>query len=299
MAAKRAAKKTAKRAVKKSKVKPAERAVKKASKKVSARSSAKKTKVKAKNRAVKKAAPKKSVKKSAKKSVKKVAKKSAAKRKALSVKVEVPEVPTRGPLTPSSTPVATTRLAQGNSAINATASTGERKNLEKGGSAKKKGSGPFFFILIGIVAIALIVFSQTSDDDTSSNSNSSNGVATASPTPSASPSPSATESEDSASAPASYDPPTGIVAQYTNSEKSGATVFWKAPASTDGISGYAIQIQRNGGAREDLSSTPATQFNLDISKGSSNGWTSFIVQTIYSDGTIVDGKVFGLSGQWS
>ena len=107
------------------------------------------------------------------------------------------------------------------------------------------------------------------------------------------------ETTEETTAPASYDGPIGIVAQYTNSEKSAATIFWKAPASTDGITGYAIQIQRNGGAREDLSSTPSTQFTLDITKSETSGWTSFIVQTVYSDGTVVDGKVFGLPGQWN
>lgn len=127
-----------------------------------------------------------------------------------------------------------------------------------------------------------------------------------SPTPVASDEPSEEASEEATEdgteevvAPASYDAPTGIVAQYTNSEKSAATIFWNAPASTDGITGYSVQIQRNGGAREDLSSTPSTQFTLDITKSDSTGWTSFIVQTVYSDGEVVDGKVFGLPGQWN
>lgn len=109
----------------------------------------------------------------------------------------------------------------------------------------------------------------------------------------------AEESTEESAAPSSYDGPTGIVAQYTNGEKTTATIFWKAPASTDGITGYAVQIQRNGGAREDLSSAPATQFTLDITKSESTGWTSFIVQTVYSDGEVADGKVFGLPGQWN
>jgi len=106
------------------------------------------------------------------------------------------------------------------------------------------------------------------------------------------------DSTENTGTPTAYEGPTGIVAQYTNSDKSAATIFWKAPASTDGVTGYAIQIQRNGGARADLSSTPATQFSLDITKSDTSGWTSFIVQTVYSDGTVTDGKVFGLPGQW-
>jgi len=123
-----------------------------------------------------------------------------------------------------------------------------------------------------------------------------------SPSPVASEEPSEEATEEPAEEvtnPTSYDGPTGIVAQYTNSDKSAATIFWKAPAMTDGITGYAVQIQRNGGAREDLSSTPSTQFTLDITKGDSTGWTTFIVQTVYADGEVVDGKPFGLPGQWN
>ena len=109
---------------------------------------------------------------------------------------------------------------------------------------------------------------------------------------------SSADSTENAGTPTAYEGPTGIVAQYTKSDKSAATIFWKAPASTEGVTGYAIQIQRNGGARADLSSTPATQFSLDITKSDTSGWTSFIVQTVYSDGTVTDGKVFGLPGQW-
>ncbi|MGA0867235.1 MAG: hypothetical protein ACO3QV_07965 [Candidatus Nanopelagicaceae bacterium] len=160
--------------------------------------------------------------------------------------------------------------------------------------------------MIGVIAVALIVLSQRGGD---SDESGSGMVAeeTASPMPSEEATEEAEEeSEEPAeeateepSTPSSYDAPTGIVAQYTNSDKSAATIFWKAPASTDGITGYAIQIQRNGGAREDLSSTPSTQFTLDITKSESSGWTSFIIQTVYADGEVVDGKVFGLPGQWN
>lgn len=157
-----------------------------------------------------------------------------------------------------------------------------------------------------MLAVALIFASQSSDD---SDDNSGNGTVveeSTSPTPVASEEPSeeptAEESEepsDEVGAPSSYEGPTGIVAQYTNSDKSAATIFWKAPAATDGITGYSVQIQRNGGAREDLSSTPSTEFTLDITKSDTSGWTTFIVQTVYSDGEVIDGKPFGLPGQWN
>jgi len=273
--------------------------VKKAAKKSVAKKSVAKRAAKrpAKKSTVKKAVAKRPAKKVAKRATKKLAKKVAKKSTARGVSaasITIPEVPTRGVVTPSSTPAP---------AAKSTAST-----TSSTAAAKKKGSGSFFFILIGVLAIALIFASQSGDsDDKGSGTMIEEST---SPTPEASDEAteeateetteeSTEETTEETTTPASYDAPTGIVAQYTNSEKSAATIFWKAPASTDGITGYAIQIQRNGGAREDLSSTPSTQFTLDITKSEASGWTSFIVQTVYADGQVVDGKVFGLPGQWN
>jgi hypothetical protein len=262
-------------------------------KKAAKKSVAKKAVVKRPAKKAAKRATKRVAKRATKRVAKKVAKKSAA-RGAGAASITIPEVPTRGVVTPTSTPAP---------AAKSTASTPTSTP-----AAKKKGSGPFFFVLIGVLAIALIFASQSGDSD----DKGSGTMIEESTSPSPEASDEATEeaaeetteesteetTEETAS-PASYDAPTGIVAQYTNSEKSAATIFWKAPASTDGITGYAIQIQRNGGAREDLSSTPSTQFTLDITKSETSGWTSFIVQTVYADGQVVDGKVFGLPGQWN
>ena len=275
------------------------KSVKKAAKKSVAKKSVAKKAAKrpAKKSTVKKAVAKRPAKKVAKRATKKLAKKVAKKSTARGVSaasITIPEVQTRGVVTPSSTPAP---------AAKSTAST-----TSSTAAAKKKGSGPFFFILIGVLAIALIFASQSGDsDDKGSGTMIEEST---SPTPEASDEAteeateetteeSTEETTEETTTPASYDAPTGIVAQYTNSEKSAATIFWKAPASTDGITGYAIQIQRNGGAREDLSSTPSTQFTLDITKSEASGWTSFIVQTVYADGQVVDGKVFGLPGQWN
>jgi hypothetical protein len=266
------------------------KSVKKAAKKSPAKKSvAKKAVVKRPAKKAAKRATKRVAKRATKRVAKKVAKKSTA-RGAGAASITIPEVPTRGVVTPTSTPAP---------AAKSTASTPTSTP-----AAKKKGSGPFFFILIGVLAIALIFASQSGDSD----DKGSGTMIEESTSPSPEASDEATEeaaeetteetTEETAS-PASYDAPIGIVAQYTNSEKSAATIFWKAPASTDGITGYAIQIQRNGGAREDLSSTPSTQFTLDITKSEASGWTSFIVQTVYADGQVVDGKVFGLPGQWN
>jgi len=273
--------------------------VKKAAKKSVAKKSVAKKAAKrpAKKSTVKKAVAKRPAKKVAKRATKKLAKKVAKKSTARGVSaasITIPEVPTRGVVTPSSTPAP---------AAKSTAST-----TSSTAAAKKKGSGPFFFILIGVLAIALIFASQSGDSDdkgsgtmieeTTEETTEATDEATEESTEETTEE-STEETMEETTSPASYDAPTGIVAQYTNSEKSTATIFWKAPASTDGITGYAIQIQRNGGAREDLSSTPSTQFTLDITKSEASGWTSFIVQTVYADGQVVDGKVFGLPGQWN
>ena len=275
------------------------KSVKKAAKKSVAKKSVAKRAAKrpAKKSTVKKAVAKRPAKKVAKRATKKLAKKVAKKSTARGVSaasITIPEVPTRGVVTPSSTPAP---------AVKSTAST-----TSSTAAAKKKGSGPFFFILIGVLAIALIFASQSGDSDdegsgtmieeTTEETTEATDEATEESTEETAEE-STEETTEETTTPASYDAPTGIVAQYTNSEKSTATIFWKAPASTDGITGYAIQIQRNGGAREDLSSTPSTQFTLDITKSEASGWTSFIVQTVYADGQVVDGKVFGLPGQWN
>jgi len=47
-----------------------------------------------------------------------------------------------------------------------------------------------------------------------------------------------------------------------------------------------------------ISTVPASQLSLDITKSDTAQWSSFKVSTVYDDGTVVGGKVFGLPGQW-
>ena len=90
--------------------------------------------------------------------------------------------------------------------------------------------------------------------------------------------------------------PVGIVAQYT---ATGATIFWKAPADGTEAANYNVEIRSNGGDWKLISTVPATQFSLDITKGDATGWCSFRVSTVLEDGTVVGGKVFGLPGQYA
>jgi len=90
--------------------------------------------------------------------------------------------------------------------------------------------------------------------------------------------------------------PVGIVAQYT---ATGATIFWKAPANGAKVANYNVEIRSNNGDWKLISTVPATQFSLDITKGESTGWCSFRVSSILDDGTVDGGKVFGLPGQYA
>jgi hypothetical protein len=47
-----------------------------------------------------------------------------------------------------------------------------------------------------------------------------------------------------------------------------------------------------------ISTVPATQTSLDITKNSADGWSSFRVSAVYGSGS-VGGLVFGLPGQYS
>ena len=90
--------------------------------------------------------------------------------------------------------------------------------------------------------------------------------------------------------------PTGIVAHYTST---GATIFWAAPAGATGLSNFNVEIAANGGSWKLISTVPASQLSLDITKGAADGWSSFRVSAVYSDGKVVGGKVFGLPGQYA
>jgi hypothetical protein len=95
---------------------------------------------------------------------------------------------------------------------------------------------------------------------------------------------------------ATHAAPTGIVAHYTST---GATIFWQPATGATGITNFNVEIASNGGAWKLISTVPASQLSLGVTKGASDGWCSFRVSAVYSDGTVVAGKVFGLPGQYS
>lgn len=250
---------------------------------------AKKTARKAPKKAVKKAAKKSTKRSSAKKSnARKVAKKSVKKSSKRASKnsssYKVPPVPLSGSRSSVSTISTTPKPA-----------TSSYSAPKKANSSSGSSNKVMFAVILGIVilAVAVIAKGSSSDDE----------ATTVTPTPAASESVMPTESASPAAsttpAPlAAHGAPIKIVAHYT---ATGATVFWKAPATaTEGITGYNLELRSgNTGEWKLVATVPATQFSQDITKNDSTGWYQVKVSTVYSDGEVVAGKIFGLPGSWA
>ena len=154
-----------------------------------------------------------------------------------------------------------------------------------------------FAVIVGIVLLALVVVAR--------NSSTTSRSSTVTPAPAASTSAEATPAQTEAAPAATssavsepsagHDAPTNIVAHYT---ASGVTVFWNTPAAATDITGYNVEIRVNSGEWMLVSTTPASQLSLDVAKSDSASWTQFRVSTVYKDGTVVGGKVFGIPGTY-
>ena len=250
---------------------------KKAAKKVAKKAPAKKVAKKAAKKApAKKVAAKKVTKKAAKKApakkvAKKVAKKAPAKRAAAS-KVVVPPVP----VSPTS---AAPKVVETKPVVAAPASQTP--------VAKKQGGSNrvVLAVVVGILALGAIVLSKGSNSSTTPDSS-------ATPTESASATASASASASASTMTAA---PLGIVAHYT---ATGATIFWNATTAAEGLKGYSIEISHNGGAFAEVATVGTDVTKFDVTKGDTNGWSSFKVSAVYNDGAKAEGKVFGLPGQY-
>ena len=252
-------------------------AAKKSAKK-SAKRPAKKAAPKSGKRPVKKAAAKrpsgakKSVKKSAKKSAKRPAKKAPAKKSAAKValssaaKIEIPPVPTRVSTTPAPKQ-----------------SSGAPKPVAP---VKKSSPTALFLVIAGVVVLAIVALANRSSTD-----DGTMAEPTTSPTSEAS----ASASPDS-SALANHEAPVGFVAIAHGDM--GVTRQWKAPMAAEGITGYTVSVSYDAKNFTEVATVPATQFSLDVAKASDEGGTQFLIQTVYSDGTKVDGKKFSLKGNY-
>lgn len=254
---------------------------KKAAKKTSAKKSAKKSVAK---RSVKKAPAKKAVKKSAKKAVKKSAKKTAKKASSTFVVPAVPSTSTRSSF-------------QSPSVVNRSAKTpvasipAVAKNPSNDATSKRV----VIAVVIAVVLLAIIVVSRNGSTETQTAA--PEATATAQPTQEAeaTPEPSA-EATSSTVIDQGGSEPVGIVAQYT---ASGATIFWKAPTNGATVANYNVEISANGGTWKLISTVPADQYSIDITKGETTGWASFRISSVLEDGSVDGGKVFGLPGQWA
>ena len=153
--------------------------------------------------------------------------------------------------------------------------------------------------MAGIVLLALVVVSRNSSTTKSATTEPTPAASSAAATTPEASAPASTEASTPASpsAPsAGHAEPVGIVAHYT---ATGATIFWVAPSDATGITNYNVEIRANGGTWKLISTVPASQLSMDITKGDTAGWSSFRVSSVYSDGTVVGGKVFGLPGQYA
>ena len=204
----------------------------------------------------------------------------------------MPPVPT-GALRPGVKTVSTTPAPASSKSVASIATT------TKSSSGKNSSNRVVLTVLAGIVLLALVVVSRNSSTTKSATTEPTPAASSAAATTPEASAPAATEASTPASpsAPsAGHAEPVGIVAHYT---ATGATIFWVAPSDATGITNYNVEIRANGGTWKLISTVPASQLSMDITKGDTAGWSSFRVSSVYSDGTVVGGKVFGLPGQYA
>ncbi|MFM8965863.1 MAG: hypothetical protein ACKOHL_05995 [Actinomycetota bacterium] len=184
-------------------------------------------------------------------------------------KIVIPPVPARGG-TSSSTP---TPVAAKPGAV-------------ASAPAKKNSSSVLFLVIAGVVLLAIFALSNSSSDDD------------AAPKPTASESVSEEPSDEPAEEPSdlTYEAPSGFVA--INNASGGVTLRWKAPAATEGLTGYLVSISYNTVDFIEVATVSADEFSVDVAKMGDEGGTQFFIQSVYSDGTKADGAKFALKGKY-
>jgi hypothetical protein len=283
-AAKKAApKKSAKRAVKKSAAKKssAKKTTKKSAKRAVKKSAAKKSS--AKKSATKKSATKKST---TKKSAKRAVKKSSARKSATSSRFVVPPVPVSG----SRDRVNVTTAPTPNRSFAPASSKPSAKPMQG------TSSRVVVLVVLGIVLLAALVLSngKKSDDAAAPTPTASESAA---PTESASATP--TESASQTSAPVgTVEAPGRFIGNWGNADHTVLNVTWKAPAATDGLTGYKVETRINRTEWKVVAELPATQLSQSFTKSDASGETAFRVSAVYSDGQAVAAKAFGFAGQF-
>ncbi len=248
---------------------------------------------------VKKSTAKKTAKKTASKAPKKaVAKKSVSKRvapKKAAETIVIPEAPIPAPRSARveivSTPAPATTFVPATPPASASSGIAPAQEKKAGASGRV-----VFAVAVGIILLGLIVWAKgnnSNSDVKASSTPTASATPSASATESASPTPSASETS---AALAAHEAPRGVVAHYTST---GATIFWKAPTAVDGLTGYNVEISVSNGPWKLISTVPAAQLSLDVTKENASGWTSFKVSSVYSDSQTTAAKAFGLPGTYS
>jgi hypothetical protein len=253
-----------------------------------------------KKSAVKKSAAKKTEKKSAvkKSATKKTVKKSAAKKSAAASSVVIPPVPSSsslgaGRVDVSSTPKPATKSVS--APVKPAASASAPK---QGASAKVLAA-----IIVGIILLAVVVVTRPdsgSDDATPAPTASASAMPSEEPSamPSEEPSaePTAEPTSEATSAPVAAIEGPKTIGNWKDSAKSVMSITWKAPAASDGLTGYKVEVRVNRGEWTVKSEVPADQLSIEFSKTDSMGETAFRVSSVYSDGQEAVGNTFGFSG---
>lgn len=156
--------------------------------------------------------------------------------------------------------------------------------------AKKSSSNVLFLVIAGVVLLAIFALANSSSDDD------------AAPKPTASESVSEEPSEEPTDEPSeepsdlTYEAPSSFVA--INNASGGVTLRWKAPAATEGLTGYLVSISYNTVDFIEVATVSADQFSVDVAKMGEEGGTQFFIQSLYSDGTKADGAKFALKGKY-
>jgi hypothetical protein len=88
-----------------------------------------------------------------------------------------------------------------------------------------------------------------------------------------------------------YGAPIGVFWEWSTT---GAIANWKAPAETEGITGYNIEIQNVAIGGWKLVKVSATHFKQEIALNV-DGLYLVKVSTVYSDGKVLAGKIHGLA----
>ena len=264
-------------------------AVKKSAVKKTAAKKSTAKKAVAKKSVAKKSAVKKTVKKSAvkKSAVKKSAvKKSAAKKSTAATSVVIPPVP-------SSSTLGAARVDVTSTPKPVTKSVAAPAKPTKPSAAPKQGaSGKVLAaIIVGIIVLAVVVITRP-DSDVDDAAPAPTASASAMPSEEASAEPTA----EATSAPVAAVEAPKAVGKWKDAAKTIMTISWKAPAATDGLTGYKVEIRVNRGDWVVKSEVPADQLSVDFTKGETTGETAFRVSSVYSDGQEAVGNTFGFSG---